>query len=85
MLAGSAFTAMADTYQYIITPDYDPAAASLVKTSAAVSSPAGFATGALSEPGSPVALEARFRTCLETVFLSRLNSFKVIGFFLIFR
>lgn len=73
--------AMADAYQYIITPGYDPAAASLAKTSEAVSSPVGFATGALSESGTPMALEARFRTWLEAIQRTKFNSFKVIGLF----
>ena len=57
-----------EPYQYIITPGYDPDAASLVDTSS-VSSPAvAFVSGTLSTPAAEaVSLEARFRTWLESL------------------
>ena len=57
-----------EPYQYIITPGYDPDAASLVDTSS-VSSPAvAFVSGTLSTPAAEaVSLEARFRMWLESL------------------
>ena len=43
--------ASADTYQFIITPGYDPAVASTNRCGLAVSAASSFATGALPAPG----------------------------------
>ena len=57
----------AETYQYIITPGYDPAAASLVDSSSAASAAVSVAIGVHSSPAAASPLEARFRTWLESL------------------
>ena len=56
-----------DPYQYILTPDYDPAVASLAESSAASSEATGFSTGTVAARTAAAPLEARFRTWLESV------------------
>ena len=56
-----------DPYQYILTPGYDSAAASLVDSSSASSEVTGFSTGTVAARTAAVSLEARFRTWLESL------------------
>lgn len=71
-----------EPYQYIVTPGYDPAAASLVDSSSASSSAVGFTTGVLSAPAAEaVSLEARFRTWLESLGIA-LKSTRFRGLFM---
>lgn len=74
----------AEPYQYIITPGYDPAAASIVDSSSRPSSAAGLATGVASASTASAPLEARFRTWLKSLGTS-LRSDKIMGFMLIVR
>ena len=57
----------AEPYQYIITPGYDPAAASLVDSSSAASAGVSVSISTLSTPTAASSLETRFRTWLESL------------------
>lgn len=60
--------ASADTYQFIITPGYDPVVASTNTCSVVASSASSLDTGTSSLPAAePSSIEARFRTWLESL------------------
>ena len=89
MLAAALYAAMAalsasadDPYQYILTPGYDSAAASLVDSSSASSSATSFSTGTVAARTAATPLEARYRTWLEsdgtTVYSTKFKGCKII-------
>ena len=60
--------ASADTYQFIITPGYDPVVYSTNDCSTVSSMASSLATGTSSLPAAePSSIEARFRTWLESL------------------
>ena len=74
---------LSDTYQFIITPGYDPAVYSTNDCSIVSSTSSSLTTGTLSLPAEPSSLEARFRTWLESLG-TRLKSTKFRHFIINF-
>ena len=64
----ASLAVLADTYQFIITPGYDPVVASTNACSIVASSASSLATGTSSLPAAETSsIEARFRTWLESL------------------
>ena len=83
--AMAALSARADDpYQYILTPDYDSAAASLADSSSASSSATSLSTGTVATRTAATSLEARYRTWLEsdgtTVYSTKFKGCKILFF-----
>jgi len=83
-LAGMLPMASFAEYQYILTPGYDPAAASIVDSSSRTSAASGLAIGRASASTVSAPLELRFRTWLKSLGTS-LRSDKIKSIMLIFR
>ena len=77
--------ANADTYQYILTPNYNPAIASQSDCMSTASSAIAIETGALTTETPAFALEARFRTWLEAILGTKFSSYKALGTFILLR
>ncbi len=84
VLMSAAHAAIADEYQYILTPGYDPAAASVADSRSMLSGGELLETGTFSCDSTRLSLEARFRTWLESLGI-RINSRKMLGTFLLVR
>lgn len=62
----ASLASSADDYQYIITPGYDPNAASLAYSSSSASLGTAFVTATRAVPSAGQPIEARYRTWDES-------------------